>query len=96
MTHQAPTAVIVVDFSGGNGKCSNCGEAAVIDTAHSCGARVIGVAFDALLHATPTYARAMAIADKCPPGVTMLGVGEIVSGPYGTGFQLVRPLRDLN
>lgn len=91
MTVPAPTAVIVVDFNGAHGRCSNCSMPASIDTAHSCGARVIGVAINGLLGAV-TIGHAKAVADICPPGVPMLGVGAVVNGPDGPRFLLTQKL----
>jgi len=96
MTVPAPTAVIVVDAVGHNGRCSHCNQKADIDTAHSCGAKVIGVAINAVLMQNPSLGRAQAIADLCPPGVPFIGTGDIVSVQYGFSFRPWRRVEDLS
>ncbi len=95
MVAQRPAAVIVVDLGGRNGRCSNCNEKATLDVAHTCGARVTGVALNADLVTRPVRGRLLAINDMCPSGVSCIGTGRIVEGPYGPGFVLTARLTDM-
>lgn len=94
MTHS--TAIVVVDLNGQNGTCSNCGTPAAIDTAHSCGARVVGVAIDLSYAMDPTLGQAKRISDLCPPGVEFVGVGRVVEAATGYCYEQSKRPGDLS
>lgn len=89
------TAVIVVDIAGNNGVCSNCNQPARIDDAHSCGARVTGVAINTVYAPDPRLSQTRRVVDLTPAGVEFLGVGRVVAGDSGWHFELTKSPGDL-
>ena len=94
----APTLVVVilVDAAGKNGVCSNCNKPAEIDTAHSCGARVTGLAINAEYAPDPSFRLAARISDMRVAGLEFVGVGRVVTTDNGYRFELTRQPGDLH